>query len=45
MDEDIPAIASDIGDPPAVLADPMKSHHARSPPPKRIHIKTPSQAH
>ena len=44
MDKDIPETARDIGDPPAVLADPMSCHPARPPPPKHIHIGAPSEA-
>jgi hypothetical protein len=44
MDEDIPATATDIVDPPSVVADPIRSHPARSPPPKRIHLGAATEA-
>jgi hypothetical protein len=44
MDENIPETATDIGDPPAVVADSISSHPARSSAPKRIHLRAPSEA-
>ena len=41
MDEDTPATACDVGDPPA---DPISSHHPRAPPLKRIHLADDAQA-
>jgi hypothetical protein len=44
MDEDIPATASDIGDPEIELANPISTHPPRAPAPKRIHLGVSGQA-